>query len=110
MKLLIIGGTGGTGKELITQALEQGHHLTALVRNPDKVKTVHPNLVLIKGDVFLIRTRFRKLSQDRMRCYQHLGTKSLSLKQPFFLLELRTLLMQCKGTMLAGSFALLPWE
>ena len=51
MKLLIIGGTGGTGKELIRQALEQGHHLTALVRNPEKVKIVNSNLVLIKGDV-----------------------------------------------------------
>ena len=51
MKLLIIGGTGGTGKELIRQALEQGHHLTALVRNPEKVKIVHPNLVLIEGNV-----------------------------------------------------------
>jgi putative NADH-flavin reductase len=51
MKLLIIGGTGGTGKELIRQALEQGHHLTALVRNPEKVKIVDPNLLLIKGNV-----------------------------------------------------------
>lgn len=51
MKLLIIGGTGGTGKELIKQALEQGHSLTALVRNPEKIKTAHPNLSLIKGNV-----------------------------------------------------------
>jgi putative NADH-flavin reductase len=51
MKLLIIGGTGGTGKELIKQALEQGHHLTALVRNPDKVRIAHPNLRLIKGNI-----------------------------------------------------------
>jgi len=51
MKLLIIGGTGGTGKELIKQALEQGHLLTVLVRNPDKVKIHQPNLRVIKGDV-----------------------------------------------------------
>jgi putative NADH-flavin reductase len=51
MKLLIIGGTGGTGKELIKQALEQGHILTALVRNPLKVKITHPSLRIIKGDV-----------------------------------------------------------
>lgn len=51
MKLLIIGGTGGTGKELIKQALEQGYNVTALVRNPEKVKITHQNLTLIKGDV-----------------------------------------------------------
>lgn len=51
MKLLIIGGTGGTGKELIKQALEQGHSLTALVRNPEKVKITHQNLNVIKGNV-----------------------------------------------------------
>ena len=51
MKLLIIGGTGGTGKELIKQALEQGHSLTALVRNPEKVKITHQNLQVVKGNV-----------------------------------------------------------
>jgi putative NADH-flavin reductase len=51
MKLLIIGGTGGTGKELITQALEQGHSLTALVRNPQKVHITHQNLKVIKGNI-----------------------------------------------------------
>jgi putative NADH-flavin reductase len=53
VKLLIIGGTGGTGRELITQALEQGHGVTALVRNPEKVKTTHPNLKVIKGNVLV---------------------------------------------------------
>ena len=51
MKLLIIGGTGRTGQELIKQALEQGHHLTALVRNPGRVKVEHANLKVIKGNV-----------------------------------------------------------
>lgn len=51
MKLLIIGGTGGTGKELIKQALEQGHQVAALVRSPEKLKIVHENLSVIKGNV-----------------------------------------------------------
>ena len=51
MKLLIIGGTGGTGLELIKQALEQGHSLTALLRNPQKIKITHKNLRIIKGNV-----------------------------------------------------------
>jgi putative NADH-flavin reductase len=51
MKLLIIGGTGGTGRQLIRQALELGHQVTALVRKPQKLKITHPNLHVIKGNV-----------------------------------------------------------
>ncbi len=51
MKLLIIGGTGGTGKELIKRALDEDHEITVLVRNPKKVHTVHPNLRILEGNV-----------------------------------------------------------
>jgi len=51
MKLLIIGATGGTGRELVRQALEAGHQLTLLVRNPGKLKIIHPNLRIVKGNV-----------------------------------------------------------
>lgn len=53
MKLLIIGGTGKTGRELIKQGLEQGHFITAVVRNPKKLKNDHPNLKVLKGDVLI---------------------------------------------------------
>jgi uncharacterized protein YbjT (DUF2867 family) len=32
--LLPLGATGATGRHLLEQALAQGHHVTALVRNP----------------------------------------------------------------------------
>ncbi len=51
MKLLIIGATGGTGRELVKQALENGHEVTALVRNPGKLKITHPLLRILKGNV-----------------------------------------------------------
>jgi len=51
MKLLIIGGTGKTGQELIKQGLEKGHDITALVRDPNKLKLSHHNLKVVKGDV-----------------------------------------------------------
>ena len=55
MKLLIIGATGGTGRELVKQALELGHKITLLVRNSDKVLTVHPSLQVINGNVLNIK-------------------------------------------------------
>ncbi|MDY8137776.1 SDR family oxidoreductase [Aquimarina sp. 2201CG5-10] len=51
MKILIIGGTGRTGKQLISQALEEGYVITALARNPDKIKVIHPNLKVVQGNV-----------------------------------------------------------
>ncbi len=51
MKLLIIGATGGTGRELVMQALEQNHHVTAFARNPEKFHIRHPRLDVVKGNV-----------------------------------------------------------
>lgn len=51
MNLLIIGATGGTGKELVKQALEQGHNVSAFVRNPSKMKLKHDNLSIVVGNV-----------------------------------------------------------
>ncbi|MET0208753.1 MAG: NAD(P)H-binding protein [Burkholderiaceae bacterium] len=45
MKLAILGATGRTGRELVRQALERGHHVTALVRDPVRAGfDVHPQL------------------------------------------------------------------
>lgn len=38
MNVLIIGATGGTGRELVKQAVERGHTVTALVRKPEKLQ------------------------------------------------------------------------
>ena len=50
MKLLIVGATGGTGRQLVTQALERGHRVTALVRKPPRTEP-RPGLTLVAGDV-----------------------------------------------------------
>jgi uncharacterized protein YbjT (DUF2867 family) len=38
MNLLVIGATGPTGREIVSQALAQGHGITALVRQASKAK------------------------------------------------------------------------
>ena len=37
MRLLILGASGGTGRQLTSQAVEHGHRVTAFVRSPDKL-------------------------------------------------------------------------
>jgi len=50
MHLLIIGATGGTGRELTAQALERGHQVTALVRKVPAAPS-RAGLTWIAGDV-----------------------------------------------------------
>lgn len=51
MKLIIFGATGGTGRQLVDQALAQGHTVTAFVRRPEALTTQHANLTVVQGDV-----------------------------------------------------------
>jgi putative NADH-flavin reductase len=47
MKLLILGATGPTGRQLVSRALEAGHSVAALVRDPRKVTEL---IEVIEGD------------------------------------------------------------
>jgi putative NADH-flavin reductase len=51
MNLTVFGATGGVGREVITQALDAGHHVTAYVRNPSKLSLTHPELTVIAGEL-----------------------------------------------------------
>ncbi|MGJ3237756.1 MAG: NAD(P)-dependent oxidoreductase [Anaerolineae bacterium] len=52
MYLTVFGATGGTGKEVVKQALAAGHHVTAFARTPANVPdNNHPNLHIVQGDV-----------------------------------------------------------
>lgn len=49
-RLLILGATGRTGRELVDIALARGHQVTAFVRSPAKVTRRDPRLTVVKGD------------------------------------------------------------
>ncbi|NEP50528.1 MAG: SDR family oxidoreductase [Moorea sp. SIO3C2] len=51
MNILIFGSTGGTGRQVVEQALDQGHRVTAFARNPAKLDINHANLKVVQGDV-----------------------------------------------------------
>jgi putative NADH-flavin reductase len=51
MKILIFGASGRTGQEIVKQALEKEHLVSAFVRTPSKLQTTHRNLKVIQGDV-----------------------------------------------------------
>ena len=51
MKVLIIGATGGTGRILLEKAVEQGHEVTALARNPSAVAPRDYRPRVLRGNV-----------------------------------------------------------
>lgn len=51
MKLLVIGASRGVGFELLQQAIQAGHEVTAVVRSPQRLPISHENLKVIKGDI-----------------------------------------------------------
>lgn len=52
MRLAVFGATGGTGQHLVRQALAAGHHVTAVVRDPARLRHAdHPRLEPVVADV-----------------------------------------------------------
>jgi len=50
-RVLIVGATGGTGRELVAQALGRGYAVTAVARDPAKLRIEHARLTVVRGDV-----------------------------------------------------------
>jgi len=51
MKLIVLGATGGTGLEIVRQAVERGHTVTAFVRSPEKLKPFGDRITVKRGDL-----------------------------------------------------------
>lgn len=51
MRTAIFGGTGKTGQHLVKQALDGGHKVVMLARNPVTFTIQHPNLTILQGDI-----------------------------------------------------------
>ena len=69
MKLIIFGSTGSTGRQVVTQALEQGHDVAAFARSPEKLDQKHEKLQVIKGNVLDFASVERAIQgQDIVLC------------------------------------------
>jgi putative NADH-flavin reductase len=51
MKIALFGATGGTGQQIIRQACDAGHDVTAVVRDPARLTQSHPLLTVLPADV-----------------------------------------------------------
>jgi putative NADH-flavin reductase len=51
MKLVVLGATGATGLEIVRQAIEHGHSVTALVRRPERLQPFRNRITIKQGDL-----------------------------------------------------------
>jgi len=51
MKLLVLGATGGTGLEMVREAIERGHSVTAFVRSPERLKPFGDHITIRQGNL-----------------------------------------------------------
>jgi len=51
MKLIVLGATGGIGLEIVRQATEHGHSVTAFVRTAGPLAAFKNRIAVIRGDV-----------------------------------------------------------
>jgi len=76
MKITIFGATGKTGNELIKQALDHGHEVTVMVRDPKRLPKFSKDITVFSGDfnnIDIVRSSIE--GQDAVICT--LGTKDL---------------------------------
>lgn len=51
MRLAVLGATGGTGRNVVDQAVAAGHKVTAVVRDPARLDLAAPELEIVSADV-----------------------------------------------------------
>ena len=51
MKIVLFGATGHIGQGILTEALQRGHTVTAVVRDPARLNVSNPRLNVLVGDV-----------------------------------------------------------
>jgi putative NADH-flavin reductase len=50
-RILVLGATGPTGREVVAQALDGGHRVTAVARRPHRLALEHPRLTKVSADL-----------------------------------------------------------
>lgn len=51
-RIVVIGATAKSSKEIIRQAVDGGYEVTAVARRPDEIVPKHPRVNALKGDVY----------------------------------------------------------
>jgi putative NADH-flavin reductase len=86
LKLVVLGATGGTGLELVKQAVKRGHFVTALVRSPERLKGFQDRITIRQGDL-LNSASLAQVFQDHDAVLSGFGPRLPISKEDMNLLE-----------------------
>ncbi len=76
MKIAIFGATGSVGRKAVNQALDEGHVVTAFVRNAAKLGVQNTDLRIVEGDVAdLVSVEEAVKGQEAVLCVLGAGRK-----------------------------------
>jgi len=102
-RILLLGATGRTGKEVMIQALDRGHHISALVRDRRRIEIEHPHLTVLEGDTRLPSDLNRAIKGCKavISCLNISRTSDfpwspLRTPENFLSLTMRSLINSCK--------------
>ncbi|MFF2484235.1 NAD(P)-dependent oxidoreductase [Paenibacillus sp. NPDC058071] len=81
MKLIVFGASVGIGRQVVRQALDAGHQVTAYVREPERLSIRHPKLTVVVNDaLYLGYVKQAIAGQDAViHCISSGGTESTTL-------------------------------
>jgi len=51
LRILVYGASGKVGSQVVTEALNRGHSVTAVSRDPSKIQAVNERLTVVRGDL-----------------------------------------------------------
>jgi len=99
MKLLVLGATGPTGQQVVRQALDFGHEVTAFVRDPAKLPVVSGTLEVVTGTLPDSEQTLAGALRGRDAVISSLGVRSAFRAQGLIEKSMRVLLpaMQREG-------------
>lgn len=78
-KLLVLGATGPTGRQIVAEAQRRGHEVTALVRSPEKASGF-TGIRLVKGDAWDERI-IREVVKQHDAVISALGTPASPVRE-----------------------------
>lgn len=97
MKLIIFGASGRTGLELIKQALDQQHTITAFVRDPDGFEPRHEQLTIVTGDI-TVYDEVERAIQGQEVVISALGPHTLLTRVPALVIGIQNIVRAMKAT------------
>jgi putative NADH-flavin reductase len=86
MKVLIVGATGGTGRQIVSQAIERGHSVTAFVRAPDPLRMFGDRIVVMQGNL-LNRSELQRVLEGHDAVLSSFGPRVPVSKEDATLLQ-----------------------